>query len=93
MGDGSRRVTPFVLGGRRYVLLSAEAPDPGSLKGLSVAEREVVAGVLRGRTTADIARDRGCAYRTVANQLASVYRKLGVSSRHELVARLVAPDE
>jgi DNA-binding CsgD family transcriptional regulator len=35
-----------------------------------------------------MARRRDRALRTIANQLASIYRKLGVSTRQELVARL-----
>jgi DNA-binding NarL/FixJ family response regulator len=54
---------------------------------LTHAERQVVAGVLNGRTNAAIATARRTSCRTVANQLAAVYRKLGVSSRWELAAR------
>jgi len=54
---------------------------------LTDAEREVVAGVLSGRSNAAIAIARRTSARTVANQLAAIYRKLGVSSRWELAAR------
>jgi DNA-binding NarL/FixJ family response regulator len=54
---------------------------------LTQAERQVVAGVLSGRTNAAIARARRTSSRTVANQLAAIYRKLGVASRWELAAR------
>jgi DNA-binding NarL/FixJ family response regulator len=55
---------------------------------LTRAERQVVAGVLNGRTNAAIAVARRTSCRTVANQLAAIYRKLGVSSRWELAARV-----
>jgi DNA-binding NarL/FixJ family response regulator len=55
---------------------------------LTQAERQVVAGVLNGRTNAAIATARRTSCRTVANQLAGIYRKLGVSSRWELAARV-----
>ena len=55
---------------------------------LTQAERQVVAGVLNGRSNAAIANARRTSSRTVANQLAAIYRKLGVSSRWELVVRL-----
>jgi DNA-binding NarL/FixJ family response regulator len=55
---------------------------------LTRAERQVVAGVLNGRTNAAIAMTRHTSCRTVANQLAAIYRKLGVSSRWELAARV-----
>ncbi|HEX2869872.1 MAG TPA: LuxR C-terminal-related transcriptional regulator [Polyangiaceae bacterium] len=54
---------------------------------LTQAERQVVAGVLSGRTNAAIAKARRTSSRTVANQLACIYRKLGVASRWELAAR------
>jgi DNA-binding NarL/FixJ family response regulator len=53
---------------------------------LTDAERQVVTGVLNGRTNAAIALARRTSSRTVANQLAAIYRKLGVSSRWELAA-------
>lgn len=55
---------------------------------LSPAERHVAALALDGLSTSEIAELRRCAYRTVANQLASLYEKLGVSSRVELGAHL-----
>lgn len=51
---------------------------------LSPAERDVVAQILEGRSNADIARARGTSPRTVANQIQSLFRKLGVGSRAEL---------
>lgn len=54
---------------------------------LTQAERQVVAAVLSGRTNAAIAKARRTSCRTVANQLAGIYRKLGVASRWELAAR------
>jgi DNA-binding CsgD family transcriptional regulator len=60
---------------------------------LTPAEREVVSMVLRGSSNRDIALCRGTSVRTVANQLQSVYARLGVGSRRELVAALIgAPD-
>jgi DNA-binding CsgD family transcriptional regulator len=56
--------------------------------GLSDAERAVVTGILGGKRIAAIARERGTSPRTVSNQLASVYKKLGVSSRREVIALL-----
>lgn len=53
---------------------------------LSDAERAVVTGIVGGKRVAAIARERGTSPRTVSNQLASVYRKLGVCSRREALA-------
>jgi DNA-binding NarL/FixJ family response regulator len=67
-----------------FMPVEAVAMDPS----LTQAERQVVQGVLNGRSNAAIASARRTSCRTVANQLAAIYRKLGVSSRWELVVRL-----
>jgi DNA-binding CsgD family transcriptional regulator len=53
---------------------------------LSAAEHEVVRLVLAGCSNAEIAAARGTKPRTVANQIASIFKKLGVGSRAELAA-------
>ncbi|MDX2090347.1 MAG: helix-turn-helix transcriptional regulator [Kofleriaceae bacterium] len=53
---------------------------------LTAAEREVVAMIREGASNREIARSRGTSTRTVANQVASVLRKLGVFSRADIVA-------
>ena len=53
---------------------------------LTRAESEVARALIEGKSNDAIARARGTSVRTVANQVASVYRKLGVQSRAELVA-------
>jgi DNA-binding CsgD family transcriptional regulator len=58
---------------------------------LTAAEREIVGGVVDGQSNAEIARRRRRSVRTVANQLAAIFRRLGVGSRLELIARC-APD-
>jgi len=56
---------------------------------LTAAERAVAALVVGGASNADIARARSTSARTVANQVARIYRKLGVGSRAELAAALL----
>lgn len=53
-------------------------------RGLTPAESALVPLLVTGCSDARIAEVRGTARRTVANQCASIYRKLGVSTRHEL---------
>jgi DNA-binding NarL/FixJ family response regulator len=55
---------------------------------LSDAEQAIVAAILGGKRIAAIARERGTSPRTVAHQITSMYQKLGVSSRRELLALL-----
>jgi DNA-binding CsgD family transcriptional regulator len=90
---GRLRAIPL---GERFVLLSiaddedpAGALDDGAFRtdaSLSAAERAVAELAARGLSNTEIARARRVATRTVSNQLAVVYRKLGVSGRRELRA-------
>lgn len=52
---------------------------------LSDAERTIAGRAAAGWSNERIAVSRGVSVRTVANQLTSIYRKLGVRDRHELV--------
>ena len=81
-------VVPVTVGGLRGFII--ELPlDPARLPPcLTEAEREIVALVLEGRSNQEIADARGARYRTVANQLAAIYKKLHVASRTELIADL-----
>jgi DNA-binding CsgD family transcriptional regulator len=55
---------------------------------LTPAEVDVVRLALEGNSNQAVAGLRGRSVRTVANQLASAYAKLGVGSRAELAARV-----
>ena len=57
---------------------------------LTDAETAVASLCLRGLTTAEIAEARSTAPKTIANQLSSIYRKLGVYSRTELASKAAA---
>lgn len=87
--EPGRFTLTFVLDGAEHVVVASAPERPAVLRSLTRAEREVVEHALRGESTRRIAAARGVAERTVANQLASAFRKLGVSSRTEL-ARLLA---
>jgi DNA-binding CsgD family transcriptional regulator len=54
------------------------------MRGLTAAERDVATLAAAGLSNAAIATRRGTAIRTVANQMASVLRKLRIGSRHDL---------
>lgn len=73
-----------------WLVLSFEPPKVEMPASLTPAERDVVRGVLAEESNAAIAARRGTSARTVANQLASLFRKLGVGSRAELVHHIVA---
>ncbi|MCA9575159.1 MAG: helix-turn-helix transcriptional regulator [Polyangiales bacterium] len=71
----------------RLLLLAAPAAS-GLERLLTDAEADIARRVFAGHSDREIAQARGCALRTVANQLRTIYRKLGVVSRFELVALL-----
>jgi len=60
---------------------------PTALAGLTAAERAVLTLVVGGASNAAIASARGTSVRTVANQVASLLRKLDAASRFELIKR------
>jgi len=62
--------------------------NPAESTALSAAECVVVEAILSGKHLAAIADERGTAPRTVSNQLASIYRKLGVGCRRGVIAAL-----
>jgi DNA-binding CsgD family transcriptional regulator len=73
--------------GRDYAALWFSR-QPDRWAGLSGAEREVAGMILAGFSNEAIAAARRVAKATVATQVRSVFAKLGVSSRAELVGRL-----
>jgi DNA-binding CsgD family transcriptional regulator len=83
------RVAQFSAGGDEFVVVSEPMVGAADLAALTEAEREVARLVADGRSNQAIATKRGARPQTVANQLAAIYRKLAVSSRSELIARLV----
>jgi len=74
--------------GERYLLIACPVSRPALLVDLTPAELEVMNAWLTGAAMSEIADLRGVAFRTVANQIASVYRKFEVGSRNELQRRL-----
>src|SRR5687768_6985552 len=78
------RATTFECGPDTFAILSFPAGDPALPDTLSAAEKEVCVLLLAGATNAEVAERRRTAVRTVANQVASILRKLGAGSRSEL---------
>lgn len=81
----------FVDGSSRGLLLASVArPDAVLTDLVSPAELCVLRGLFEGRPYLEIARARGTSTRTIANQISSVFRRLEVSGRNELVHALFA---
>lgn len=63
-------------------------PDLALAAWLAPAEHAVIALLIEGQSYAEIAQTRSTSIRTVANQVASGFRRLGVSGRAELLCLL-----
>jgi DNA-binding NarL/FixJ family response regulator len=74
-------------GGSRYLIYETSLSI--LMAPLTNAERELVERLLHGDTQRGMADHRGVSVRTVANQMSRLFEKLDVSSRTELVARLL----
>jgi len=73
----------------QFSILSAPRCDAPLAYRLSPAKYEVTRLLIEGKTHAEISAARGTSRRTIANQLASTFADLGVSSRAGLVNRLL----
>ena len=73
---------------RQQFLLSIRRPDLQLIEELSPAERSIANMLLEARSHRQMAVLRASSTRTIANQIASLYRKLDVSGRIPLVIRL-----
>jgi DNA-binding NarL/FixJ family response regulator len=82
------RASRVTIDGEELAVFSFSLPPPTLPSSLSEAERDVAIAVLEGLSNTEIAASRGTSARTVANQVASLFRKLGVRSRTEAVAAL-----
>ena len=71
--------------GAAFVVLSYSLRDGTRFAGLTPSELGVVEAVLEGRSSREIAALRHVSTRTIANQLAAAYRKLGVSGAAALI--------
>lgn len=87
--EGAVRVSDFRVGIAEFVVASYPAARASVLANLSESEQSVALLASAGLRNRDIARRRASAERTVANQLAAVFRKLGIASRAELALLLV----
>lgn len=77
------------VGGEELLVFRVPLKRLALHESLSDAEREVAALALAGLSNSEIGRRRGTSGRTVANQMATIFRKLGVSSRNELALNVV----
>ncbi|RYZ09176.1 MAG: hypothetical protein EOO73_05295 [Myxococcales bacterium] len=74
--------------GGQLRVLSLSRPDAALGGVLPPAELAVARRLVEGHCYADMARMRGTSARTIANQIAAVFKRMRVSGRNELVHRL-----
>lgn len=72
-----------------YRVVSAARPDRVGLASLTRSERHVVELLVEGNSPSEIATVRRTSVRTIANQIAAVFHKTGVSGRRSLLSHLV----
>jgi DNA-binding CsgD family transcriptional regulator len=72
-----------------FELIRAARPELKFAGAFSRAEFDVAQRLLEGNSYAEIARCRQTSARTIANQVASIFQRVGVSSRNELTQRLL----
>lgn len=82
------RLSEVALGGEEWLMGTYPLAGKISTDKLTDSERCVMAHLVLGSTNDDIAHRRNTSARTVANQVQSIFRKLNVRSRTELVAQL-----
>ena len=81
----------FEVGSDEYAILVFPIQAVEAPQGLSPAETAIAMAVFAGKSNASIAADRRTSLNTVANQLRSIYQKLGVSGRRELIRSFTHP--
>lgn len=75
-------------GGTRYAVFSFSMKRDEGLRALTPSELAVVELLRKGLSDNAIAAQRGTTRSTITKQVASIFRKLGVRSRRELLAHL-----
>jgi DNA-binding NarL/FixJ family response regulator len=76
------------MAGEELAVFSLPLAPPALPKSLSDSERTVALALLEGLSNSEIATARHTSVRTVANQVALLFRKMGVRSRSEAVIAL-----
>jgi DNA-binding NarL/FixJ family response regulator len=87
------RSSQVIHAGVAHSLVSVARPDLTLSNQLSPAECSVARMLLEGRSHAEIAELRRTSVRTIANQLAATFQKLGVSGRSQLLCYVLRTPE
>ncbi len=90
---GDARVSVVRTGDTALSVLSITRPDFALNAKLSRGELAVLSGLVEGMSHKQIAEQREASSHTVANQLTSAFRRLGLSGRLELLQSLAVPNQ
>jgi DNA-binding NarL/FixJ family response regulator len=85
--NGGVRISSWRIGGQELRILSYPLRSSIDIEALTVSELQVLDLLLVGESNAGIARRRHRSKNTVAKQVAAILRKLGASSRSEVVSK------
>lgn len=83
------RFAAFDFDGRRFVVVGAARPEARVAEHVTPAEYATLCLLAEGASYAEIAKSRQVSLRTVANQVGSLFRRLGISGRLDLQHLLV----
>jgi len=87
-GTLAATVSRMAVGEQQLRVVALPRPDRRLFKVLPPAELAVIRLLIEGYCYEEMARLRGTATRTVANQITAVFRRMRVSGRSELLSRL-----
>lgn len=91
-GDVFAAMSGLVCDGQNVRVVSIERPDCHLDQVLPPAELSVIRSLVEGQSYSEIATKRGTSTRTIANQIAAVFRRMRVSGRSSLLLRLFDGD-
>ena len=86
-------VSKLRVGEDELAVFSMALGSVAVVRGLTDAQRDVLKRIVDGESNAEIAEGRGTSARTVANQVAEIFRHFDVRSRAALVHKLLSGDE
>lgn len=86
---GNARTTQIEQGGAHYWIVSVPRLEGAVEHSVTRTELKIVKLVVEGMTHQQMAQEHGSSPRTVANHISSVFHRIGVSGRSELLVYLI----
>lgn len=83
----------FAVRGGEFVFAKASCPNWTRFPQLTASEQQICKMIIAGKSNVQISQERKTTVGTVQNQVASLFRKMGVSSRFELLNCIFSADD